>query len=211
MQAASPNWSPDGKRIAFFGRTPGRPWKIYSVSTEGGNTQQLTPGERNEADPSWSSEGGSITFDDLEAPFAIHVLELKSGQISTFVGSEGLWGPIWSPDGRFMAAKRHGTEELMIFDVGTKKWELLTHATAGYFNWSRDGKYIYFDTWLVNEPAFYKVRISDRRLEQIVGLKNLRRTWGSWGPWTGLAPDDSPLLLRDTGTQEIYALDVNFP
>ena len=25
--------------------------------------------------------------------------------------------------------------------------------------------------------------------------------------WTGLAPDDSPLVLRDIGTQEIYALD----
>jgi serine/threonine protein kinase/Tol biopolymer transport system component len=211
MEAASPNWSPDGKRIAFFGRTPGRPWKIYSVSTEGGSAQQLTPAERNEADPSWSSEGGSITFDDLEAPFAIHVLELRTGQISTVFGSEGLWSPLWSPDERFLAAKRHDTEELMIFDVGTKKWELLAHVTAGYFSWSRDGKFIYFDTWLENEPALYKVRISDRRLEQIVVLKNLRRTWGSWGPWTGLAPDDSALLLRDTGTQEIYALDVNFP
>jgi hypothetical protein len=26
-----------------------------------------------------------------------------------------------------------------------------------------------------------------------------------------LAPDDSPLLLRDTGTQEIYALDWQVP
>jgi len=27
----------------------------------------------------------------------------------------------------------------------------------------------------------------------------------------GLAPDDSPLVLRDVGIQEIYALDVDFP
>jgi hypothetical protein len=26
-----------------------------------------------------------------------------------------------------------------------------------------------------------------------------------------MAPDDSPLLLRDTGTQEIYALDWQVP
>jgi hypothetical protein len=26
-----------------------------------------------------------------------------------------------------------------------------------------------------------------------------------------MAPDDSPLLLRDTGTQEIYALDWQAP
>jgi hypothetical protein len=29
--------------------------------------------------------------------------------------------------------------------------------------------------------------------------------------WTGLAPDDSPLVMRDASTQEIYALDVDFP
>jgi hypothetical protein len=29
--------------------------------------------------------------------------------------------------------------------------------------------------------------------------------------WVGLAPDDSPLLLRDTGSQDIYALDWESP
>ena len=41
-------------------------------------------------------------------------------------------------------------------------------------------------------------------------LKDLRVT-GYFGLWMGLAPDDSPLLHRDAGTQEIYALDVQFP
>jgi hypothetical protein len=34
---------------------------------------------------------------------------------------------------------------------------------------------------------------------------------GTFGNWTGLAPDDSPLALRDIGTQEIYALDWEAP
>ncbi|MGH9454815.1 MAG: hypothetical protein ACRD2O_12685 [Terriglobia bacterium] len=29
--------------------------------------------------------------------------------------------------------------------------------------------------------------------------------------WSGLAPDDSPIVLRDVGIQEIYALDVRWP
>ena len=41
-------------------------------------------------------------------------------------------------------------------------------------------------------------------------LKNFRQT-GYYGSWLGMAPDDSPLLLRDTGTQEIYALDWEAP
>jgi hypothetical protein len=34
---------------------------------------------------------------------------------------------------------------------------------------------------------------------------------GPGGWWTGLAPDGSILALRDTGTEEIYALDVKLP
>jgi hypothetical protein len=31
------------------------------------------------------------------------------------------------------------------------------------------------------------------------------------GQWFALAPDDSPVLLRDIGSQEIYALDWEAP
>jgi hypothetical protein len=33
---------------------------------------------------------------------------------------------------------------------------------------------------------------------------------GGAGKWTGIAPDGSILGLRDTSTEEIYALDVKF-
>jgi hypothetical protein len=39
--------------------------------------------------------------------------------------------------------------------------------------------------------------------------KRILRTWA--GQWTGLALDGSPLVLRDVGSQEIYALDVDLP
>jgi hypothetical protein len=29
--------------------------------------------------------------------------------------------------------------------------------------------------------------------------------------WSGITPDGSPLVLRDVGTQEIYALDWQVP
>jgi hypothetical protein len=35
--------------------------------------------------------------------------------------------------------------------------------------------------------------------------------FGVFGSWTGLDPDNSPLVLRDTSTQEIYALDWDAP
>ena len=51
-----------------------------------------------------------------------------------------------------------------------------------------------------------RVHIGDKRIERVADLRNLRIT-GYWGTWLGLAPDDSPLLLRDTGSQDVYALD----
>jgi hypothetical protein len=55
-----------------------------------------------------------------------------------------------------------------------------------------------------------RIRIRDRKIERVADLKNFRQT-GSYGVWLGMSPDDSPLLLRDIGTQEIYALDWQAP
>jgi hypothetical protein len=30
-------------------------------------------------------------------------------------------------------------------------------------------------------------------------------------PWNGLDFDDSPVIMRDVGIQEIYALDMDYP
>jgi hypothetical protein len=82
---------------------------------------------------------------------------------------------------------------------------------AAYPNWSRDGSYIYFGDPYTNEAALYRVRISDRKVEQLAKLNSRILTWASAGKWTGLALDDSPLVLRDTGVEEIYALDWEAP
>jgi hypothetical protein len=100
----------------------------------------------------------------------------------------------------------------LLFDFKKQTWEELTTRTpVGYPNWSRDGKYLYYDTQSGNEPGFYRVRISDRKIERIVSFRDIARESYLFGPWAGLTPDESPLLVRDAGVQEIYALDVRFP
>jgi hypothetical protein len=42
--------------------------------------------------------------------------------------------------------------------------------------------------------------------DRIVDLKEFRNMGWYAGGWLGLDPTDAPLLLRDTGTDEIYAL-----
>ena len=47
--------------------------------------------------------------------------------------------------------------------------------------------------------------------ELVTSLSRQRLGWSIAGKWTGLAEDDSPLVLRDTGSEEIYALDWEAP
>ncbi len=99
----------------------------------------------------------------------------------------------------------------MLFDFTAPKWLEAARLSAGYPSWSRDGKYIYVDGTLGAEKAFFRVRISDHKLEQGASLKDVRQAASPFGAWTGLAPDNSPLRLRDTGTRETYALDWQAP
>jgi len=208
-----PRWSPDGKQIAFQGMTPTKPWTMYLISADGGSPQEVAPGE---GDIGWSSDGQSLVFGDTPLFFepgpsrrlAIHVVDFKTRQVSTLPVSEGLYSPRWSPDGRMIAALRAGPETLLVFDFASRKWTELGRIRVGFPSWSRDSKYVYFDS-PEGEPAFYRVRVADHKLERLFSLKNVRLA-GAAG-WTGLAPDDSPLLLRDVGSQEIYALDWEAP
>jgi Tol biopolymer transport system component len=177
----------------------------------------ISPEDRNYGDPSWSSDGLSLAFGGLpwaerENAGGIFILDVRTNQISTLAGSEHMFSPRWSPDGRFLAAQASDGLKQVLFDFKTQKWqELISGAYFGYPNWSRDGQDIYYDTELGDQAGFYRVRISDRRAERIVNFKDIRRAVGSLGSWGGLAPDDSPLLLRDTSTEEIYSLDVDLP
>ena len=55
-----------------------------------------------------------------------------------------------------------------------------------------------------------RLRLSDHKIEHVLSLKNIRRTAGYPGVWSG-DPGGSPLIVRDIGTQEIYALDWQAP
>ena len=222
LQALMPRWSPDGKRIAFYGGSPGKPTKIYVVSADAGSPRQVTRGDRNDADPTWSPDGNSLVFGGL--PFSgeatpvggwsLYHLDLKTNQVSTFASPEGLYSPQWSPSGRHLAALRAGPESLWLFDPATQRWTELAKGPVGFHNWSRDESYIYFDNLVYSkEPIVQRVRVSDGKLERVVGLQSAGRlvSGGIIEPWSGLGPDDSPLVLRDVGTQEIYALDVDLP
>ena len=76
-----------------------------------------------------------------------------------------MFSPLWSTDGRYVLAISSDSSKLLLFRFGTQKWDVLANAKVAYPNWSRDGKYVYFDDPYTGEPAIYRVRISDRKTE----------------------------------------------
>jgi Tol biopolymer transport system component len=139
---------------------------------------------------------------------------VKTRQTSTLPGSTGLFSPRWSPDGRYLLALSvEGSHKLMLYDFKTQKWaEWLTEANGvDYPQWSADSRYVYYDNFVTGNPKCHRVKVGDNHPEDLFSLNGLRRYFGTWGSWSGQAPDDSRLFVRDVSTQEIYALDVDFP
>jgi len=210
-QAAMPQWSPDGKQIAFSGARQSNPARIYVVSSDGGALKQVTNGEsgkEGDFDPSWSPDGASLAFGGyaLETNSApIHVVDLRTSRVSALPGSEGMRSPHWSPDGRFIADLSTSGFKVMLYDFQTQKQSEISSVVSGYPDWSSDGESLFYRTF-GNDPSWWRVRMRDRKVERVAIPKNIRVT-----DWFAPAPGNSLLTARSVGTDEIYALDWEAP
>jgi len=224
MRAYGTQWSPDGRQVAFTATsTEKQKMKIYLVSSDGGNSEQIMPRDENEYGPVWAPDGGTLAFWSGERALgtsAIYLFSLRTQELSMLPGSEGLFAPRWSPTGGFITAISGNAESVMLYDLNQQKWTHLVEIqksnesvriNIGSTKWSRDGNYVYFRSLYQEDAAVYRVRIKDAKLERWATLRDLRQASGVFGPWMGLAPDDSVLVLRDIGIQNIYAFDLHFP
>jgi hypothetical protein len=215
VRAVFPKWSPDGKRIAFFDVAPGKPWKVLLISSDGGKPEPLLNDSRNEMDPSWSPDGSNIAFSyfpiferTTAKQLGIFIVNMSSRSVVKLPDSDNLWGACWSPDGRYMVARSTQPLGLMLYDFRSQEWSRIANNTyVGAVSWSSNALYLYFLRRGI-DPAILRIRMSDRTIEQIADLKGVRQTGFRGGFWMGLTPDDSPLILQDVGTEEVYSLDL---
>jgi len=113
---------------------------------------------------------------------------------------------VFLPDGTFLVTVSDGfTYRDAAQDLASDLGKIGTPA------WSHDGAWLYFDVASPHDSTYLRVRASDGKAEQLASLKHVRRYLGIWGLWSGLAPGDIPLLARDAGEQEVYALDWRLP
>jgi Tol biopolymer transport system component len=207
-----PRWSPDGKTIVFFEADSHGVFKIYELSADGMSPHPLMADDQSQqTDPNWSPDGNKIVFGGAwnDPASTIRILDLKTHQVDTLPGSQGLFSPRWSPDGRYIPALSVDSTRLLLFDFQTRKWIDLAEGRVGWQEFSHDGRYLQFLD-ITGSGSVWRIRLSDGKKEQVVDLKDFV-TAGRGGSSLAIAPDDSPLLLRDSRTQDIYSLDWEEP
>jgi serine/threonine protein kinase/Tol biopolymer transport system component len=215
-----PRISPDGLRIAFTAYMPGKPPQIYVIPVNGGDPEAITSSSQGSEDPIWSPSGDALLYgpwpedNTTKGQTALEIVNLKTRVVTAIPGSNGLFSPKWSPDGRYLVAIMYDSVRLRLFDMNLHTWQdLAGDIMAGYPEWTPDSKCVVFVHQKGAPRPEYRVCLADRKIQLIADMAasgKLVIAFGSWG-WTGLAPDGSILVLRDTSTQEIYALDVDFP
>src|SRR5262249_31771066 len=165
VRAYLPRWSPDGSRIVFMDVQFYRPWRIALISSSGGPELLLHDGDDGgEVDPTWTPDGESIVFakSAKNGSVAIYRLDLKTRKVSSVPGSDGLFSPRVSPDGRYISALTSGQTKLMLLDTHTNRWSsLMDGQWVGYNEWSHDGNYIYFRENRDGAGKVVRVRMKD--------------------------------------------------
>jgi serine/threonine protein kinase/Tol biopolymer transport system component len=207
------NWSPDGTQILFAAQSDSdNHVKAYIVPSQGGRPQRLLPEDAGpEADAFWSPDGQKIVFASSKEAGGdpksdLRIVDMATRQVTTVPGSMGMCSPRWSPDGRSIAAQTFDLFNLKIFDFATGQWSPLYTGTFAFPVWSRDSRYIdYLDYRSGN--GIFRIQAKGGKPERVAGLKDVHYT-GYYGLWLGLDATDAPLIMRDVGSDDIYALSL---
>ena len=156
----NPEWSPDGKTIAYFSDASGE-YQLYLQEQTGFKPPlviDLGPGPSFYYGPTWSPDSKHIAYTDKhlrlwvidvpadpKAPAPKPVL-IDHGTFGSF-GSD--WGVVWSPDSKWIAYHRDLENQLravFVYSIETHKFTQVTDGMSDAFSPAFDlnGKYLYF-------------------------------------------------------------------
>jgi DNA-binding winged helix-turn-helix (wHTH) protein len=174
---AGPQFSPDGKRIAYMSTRTG-PWQIWVSDTNGSNPRQVSFTE-SAGTPRWSPDGRSIAFD---APYdnqtRIFVIKVDGNQQAHPI-VRGLV-PSFSRDGKWIYFASDQTGDWQVWKVPVSGGREVQLTTKGGFAAleSADG-YVYYSKSRYPQPEICRVPVNGG--PEACVLQHLRpRTWASW-------------------------------
>ncbi|MFC3712146.1 amidohydrolase family protein [Sphingoaurantiacus capsulatus] len=220
--------SPDGRTLAFtlLG-------DIYTMPIAGGTPRRIAEGLAYESQPRFSPDGRRIAFtSDRGGGDNIWVMN-ADGSDKRQVTKEDfrlLYQPSWSPDGRFIAAKKHfttgrslGTGEVWLYHASGGGGVLLVkrpnerhQKELGEPAFSADGKSVYYTKNVTPGPTFEYAQDSNTTLFEIerYDLDSGETSTIVSGNGGSVRPTPSPdgkrlaFVRRDAGKSKLYVRDL---
>lgn len=150
----NPDWSPDGREIAFESTRDGN-HAIYVVRADGAGLRRLTSGEADDEQPRWSPDGKSIVFiSQRDKHLQLYVMNSDGSGQRRLTNVEDIdYQPAFSPRGDWVAFISRRERASVVHAIhavradGTGR-RLLSDASANANDteprWSPDGKKILF-------------------------------------------------------------------
>ncbi|HSB18356.1 MAG TPA: winged helix-turn-helix domain-containing protein, partial [Bryobacteraceae bacterium] len=168
----APQFSPDGKRIAFESDRTGN-GEVWVCDGDGGNQAQMTSFGAHSGSPRWSPDGERIAFDsNKEGRWQIYVVDAAAGVARRLHDSPfDDDSPGWSHDGKWIYFASNRTGELQVWKMPAKGGEPVQVTRRGGFlaYESPDGKYLYYmkrfepisEVWKVPVDCGEEIKVLD--------------------------------------------------
>jgi hypothetical protein len=159
FESLSPDWSPDGTRIAFWRRnsTPFAA-ELYIVDADGSNLVRMTSNSKDDNYPFWSPDGSRVGF--ARSPeytwssniFIMNADGTNEVRLTSNTSYRSALHGDWSPDGSqivFVEYPNSGTSEIYVMNAdGSGKVNLTSDGYNDYSPcWSPDGSQIVFASY----------------------------------------------------------------
>jgi Tol biopolymer transport system component/DNA-binding winged helix-turn-helix (wHTH) protein len=199
----NPEYSPDGKHVAFSSERTGVPG-VWISSDDGSNLMLISTPHVVSGSPQWSPDGKKIAFDsrpqDLWEIYVADVAEGNPRKLVTNISS--VYRPHWSRDGRWIYFRSYETGRAGIYRCPAAGGDAiaLSKDIDGYGpQESFDGKTVYF----ANRDAHSKLRKVDLSAQpgtesEVEGFPRLSgsQNWTLTRSGIYFVPDENPKSVR---------------